>query len=202
MSTSALQLLQQEKARLEKENRVQQAEILTLRQYVNMLAELFGAAQRISTAKDLLDMLDQLLYNVIRIIGASDGSLSRLDQETGELEFIIVHGEIQHQLPGYRLKSDVGLAGWVLSEGEPLIVNNPRQDWRFSLQVDEEFTFLTHSILAVPVMKEDKPIGVIQILNKQQGEFSDTDAVLASVMGQVAALALAEMEIRTQATPG
>ena len=100
MSTSVLQLLQQEKARLEKENRLQQAEILTLRQYVEVMAELYWAAQQISSLDNPLDTLDQLLYNVIKVIGASDGSLSRLDETTGELEFLIVQGEVRHRLPG------------------------------------------------------------------------------------------------------
>ena len=202
MSTSVLQLLQQEKARLEKESRLQQAEILTLRQYVEVMAELYWAAQQISSLDNPLDTLDQLLYNVIKVIGASDGSLSRLDETTGELEFLIVRGEVRHRLPGHRIRSDVGVAGWVVSTGEPLIVNNPRQDWRFSLQVDEQFTFLTRSILGVPIMSQEKPIGVIQILNKQHGDFSETDALLVSVLGHGAGLVLTEMEMRTQTGAG
>jgi adenylate cyclase len=192
-------MFQQEKTRLEKENRVLQAEIFTLRQYVHLLAELYRVGQQIATIENLGKTLDQLLFNVIKVIGASDGSLSRLDATTGELEFLLVQGGIRKQLPGYRIRSDLGVAGWVLSEGKPQIVNNPGQDWRFSLQIDQEFKFLTKSILGVPVMYQDQPIGVIQILNKQQGDFSETDVVLVSVLGQVAGLALAELALRTRA---
>lgn len=202
MSTSVLQLLQQEKARLEKENRLQQAEILTLRQYVEVMAELYWATQQIPFLDNPLDTLDQLLYNVIKVIGASDGSLSRLDETTGELEFLLVQGEVRHRLPGHRISSDVGVAGWVVGEGEPLIVNNPRQDWRFSLQVDEQFTFLTRSILGVPIMSRNKPIGVIQILNKQHGDFTQTDALLVSVLSHAAALVFAKMAVQSQAGVG
>lgn len=202
MSTSVLQLLQQEKARLEKENRLQQAEILTLRQYVEVMAELYWATQQIPFLDNPLDTLDQLLYNVIKVIGASDGSLSRLDETTGELEFLLVQGEVRHRLPGHRISSDVGVAGWVVGEGEPLIVNNPRQDWRFSLQVDEQFTFLTRSILGVPIMSHNKPIGVIQILNKQHGDFTQTDALLVSVLSHAAALVFAKMAVQSQAGVG
>jgi GAF domain-containing protein len=199
-NTAALQMFQQEKTRLEKENRVLQAEVLTLRQYVHLLAELYRVDQQIATIENVRDTLDQLLYNIIKVIGASDGSLSRLDPDTGELEFLLVHGGIRKQLPGYRIKSNEGVAGWVLSEGKPQIVNNPSQDWRFSLQVDQEFRFLTKSILGVPVMYRDRPIGVIQILNKQHGDFSETDVTLVSILGQVAGLALAELVLRAKAT--
>jgi GAF domain-containing protein len=196
VSSSALQLLQQEKARLEKKSKTQQTEIQTLQRYIDLLAKLYWSSQEIAGEKNLLDTLDQLLCQVIHVIGAADGSLSYLDHDSGELIFLIVHGEVQKQLPGYRLKSNVGVAGWVVSEGQPLIVNNPRQDWRFSLEVDEEFAFMTRCILCVPVKENDTPLGVIQILNKPNN-FTETDATLASVLGHVAALALKEMDARS-----
>ncbi|MEW5960535.1 MAG: GAF domain-containing protein, partial [Chloroflexota bacterium] len=188
----------QEKARLEKENQAQQAEIQALRRYVEVLAELYRSAQNMAAQENHLDMLDRLLQRVIEVLEATDGSLSYLDTSSDELLFLLVHGQIRDQLPGYRLKSDVGVAGWVVSEGQPLIVNNPRQDWRFSLQVDREFAFLTRCILCVPVKLHKKPLGVIQILNKKNNNFTDTDAILASVLGHVAALALTEMNARSQ----
>lgn len=197
MSDSALQLLQQEKARLEKQSKTQQAEIQTMQRYVELLAKLYWSAQEIAGQKNLLDTLDQLLYQVIHVIGGADGSLSYLDPDSNELVFLIVHGQVRQQLPGYRLKSDVGVAGWVVSEGQPLIVNNPRQDWRFSLQVDEEFAFMTRCILCVPVKDKDTRLGVIQILNKPNNNFTETDATLVSVLGHVAALALKEMDARS-----
>ncbi len=200
MSTSALQLLQQEKARLEKENKAQQVEIQTLRRYIDVLANLYSSAQKITSQENLLDLLDKLLHQVIEVMEATDGSLSYLDKTTGELLFLLVHGEVREQLPGYRIKSDIGVAGWVVSEGQPLIVNNPRQDWRFSLQVDQEFAFLTRCILCVPVKYQDEPMGVIQILNKKNNNFTETDITLTSILGHVAGLALGEMNARSQLT--
>lgn len=200
MSTSALQLLQHVKARLEKETKAQQAEIQTLQRYVDLLAKLYWSAQNITTNENLLDIIDQLLYQVIHVIGATDGSLSYLNTDTKELQFLIVHGEVREQLPGYRLKSDIGVAGWVVSEGQPLIVNNPRQDWRFSFKIDEEFAFMTRCILCVPVKEENTPLGVIQILNKHNNNFTETDATLAAVLGHVIALALKEMDGRSLPT--
>jgi len=200
VSTSALQLLQHVKARLEKETKAQQAEIQTLQRYVDLLAKLYWSAQNITTNENLLDIIDQLLYQVIHVIGATDGSLSYLNTDTKELQFLIVHGEVREQLPGYRLKSDIGVAGWVVSEGQPLIVNNPRQDWRFSFKIDEEFAFMTRCILCVPVKEETTPLGVIQILNKHNNNFTEPDATLAAVLGHVIALALKEMDGRSLPT--
>jgi len=196
MNNTTLQFLQEEKARLRAKNETCQKEILILEHHLEVLAELYWTAQGIATEPDLFNLLDALLYTVITAIGTSDGSLSRLDPETDELVFTIVHGSVRKQLPGYRIKSDTGIAGWILQEAKPVIVNNTRQDWRFSQQVDEEFTFFTRSVLGVPIAKQNEPpMGVIQLVNKRE-DFIDSDVILLSVLGNVAALILEEMERR------
>lgn len=185
---TAFRYLQQEQSRLQAENTTQQQQIETLRQYVEVIAKLYYAVQK--PAAHTLDRLDQFLHEVIRVMGATDGSLSRLEPDTEELVFTIVHGAVRDQLTGYRMKSDVGIAGWVVAEQEPVIVNNTRQDWRFYQKIDSEFMFHSRSILCVPVMKGAHLAGVIQIINKQKGEFSETDQTLAMTLADFAAAVL------------
>ena len=191
MNESALRFLQQENARLQDENKLLREENLSLHHYASTVKELYWAAQRLESVDNPLDLLDELLYKTIEVIGANDGSISRLDQATGELVFVLVHGDIQQELRGYRIKGNVGIAGWVVNQREPLIVNNPRQDWRFSLEVDEEFNFFTRSIVCVPMVAQDELVGVIQLLNKRGDEFTETDMALLSILSQVAVKVLA-----------
>jgi GAF domain-containing protein len=163
------------------------------------LKDLYWATQRITSEENLFKLLDQILYNALSVLRAEDGSLLLLDEETDELVFVLVHGDIRHELRGYRIKSDVGIAGWVASQREPLIVNNPRQDGRFSLDIDEEFSFVTRSILCVPMIARGKLIGVIELLNKRDDAFAEADATLLLILGQVAAIALEEMQTRLEA---
>ena len=191
MNESALRFLQQENAHLQDENKLLREESLSLHRYMSTVKELYWAAQRLESVDNPLDLLDELLYKTIEVIGASDGSISRLDQATGELVFVLVHGDIQQELRGYRIKGNVGIAGWVVNQREPLIVNNPRQDWRFSLEVDQEFNFFTRSIICMPLLAQDELVGVIQLLNKRGDEFTETDMALLSILSQVAVKVLA-----------
>jgi GAF domain-containing protein len=191
MNESALRFLQQENARLQDENKLLREENLSLHHYISTVKELYGAAQRLESVDNPLDLLDELLYKTIEVIGANDGSISRLDQATGELVFVLVHGDIQQELRGYRIRGNVGIAGWVVNQREPLIINNPRQDWRFSLEVDQEFNFFTRSIVCMPMMAQDELVGVIQLLNKRGDEFTETDMALLSILSQVAVKVLA-----------
>ncbi|MBN1991802.1 MAG: GAF domain-containing protein [Anaerolineae bacterium] len=193
MDTSATRFLQQENIRLKRENEALKQKNKTLYHYLDIVKEIYQANQEIPFAEKPLDVLDQLLYQVINTVGAKDGSLSRLDEETGELVFVLVHGDLREQLPGYRLKGDAGVVGWAISNQKPIIVNNPRQDWRFSLAVDQEFSFSTRSIVCAPVLADNKPIGVIELVNKQDNEFTEADVALLLILNQVAAAVLQTM---------
>jgi GAF domain-containing protein len=196
---STVRFLQQENSRLKEENETLQEENLALRQYINALEELHRATERIVTEENLITLLDEILYNAMNVLNAQGGSLLIRDEDTDELAFVVVHGDIKRELEGYRLKSDVGIAGWVATNREAVVVNNPRQDRRFSLQVDEAFNFFTRSILCVPMMARDKVVGVIQLINKENGnQFSEADVALLSVLGHVAAVALEQINLRLE----
>ncbi|MDX1520271.1 MAG: GAF domain-containing protein [Anaerolineae bacterium] len=203
MSTSTSQLirfLQHENARLSDDNDKLREENRVMKQYVDALTELYWATKQITTEENLMNLLYQILDNGLSILNAEGGSLALLDTDTDELEFVVVRGGLGDKLVGYRIKGDAGIAGWVATHREPLIVNNPRQDNRFLVQVDETFDFFTHSILCVPLITGSKLIGVIQLLNKRDNsEFTDTDVVLLSILSHVAATALEEMRLELEA---
>jgi GAF domain-containing protein len=190
MSTSPIRYLQQENTRLRIENEAQRQEISTLRHYVHTLSELYQVSQRLHTEPNPWRTFVQQLDEVRRIVGAEEGSFSLLDRTTDELVFAIVHGPTAELMEGHRFRSDEGVAGWVLSNGGPVIINNPRQDWRFSSEIDDEFSFLTRSILCVAVMDDGEPIGVVELINKEHDDFTEADATLVSILGHIAAIAL------------
>ncbi|MDH3674849.1 MAG: GAF domain-containing protein [Anaerolineae bacterium] len=192
MTSSTMRFLQQESLRLNKELEALKQQNSRLEHYLDTVKALYWRGLAITSADEPVETLSQLLLDVISVIGADDGSISRLDEEAGELVFVMVHGELRQRLAGYRMKSDVGTAGWVVENQEPLIVNYPRQDWRFSGVVDEEFGFLTRSIMSIPILGEDRLIGVIQLLNKH-GEFNESDVAVVLTLSQVASKVLGNL---------
>jgi sigma-B regulation protein RsbU (phosphoserine phosphatase) len=196
-STQTLRFLQQENTRLREENDTLREENRALHRYMDALEDLYWAAQQITSEENLIKLLDQILHHAMVVLRAEDGSLLLLDEDKYELVFAVVHGDIRGELRGYRIGGDIGIAGWVATEGEPLIVDNPRQDWRFSPQIDEAFGFVTRSIVCVPMITRGKLVGVIELLNKYDGnKFIETDATLLSILAHVAATALEDMRSR------
>ena len=71
---------------------------------------------------------------------------------------------------------DEGIVGASFQEHKALIVNDPYSDKRFSPKIDHETGYLTHNIIAIPINNAfNKPIGVLQLLNKKNGDFDKED---------------------------
>lgn len=74
------------------------------------------------------------------------------------------------------LPADEGIVGASFREAKALIVNEPYADPRFSSKIDHGTGYLTKNIIAIPIMDAfNKPIGVLQLLNKKTGEFDRED---------------------------
>jgi GAF domain-containing protein len=190
-STSTLRFLQGENRRLLEENESLREEVLALREYMKALRTLHQATQTITAEQQLQPLLARIMHAALRVMDAADGSLALLDEPAGQLEFAVVLGELRSSLQGYRIDKNMGIAGWVATHGEPVIVNNARQDARFSPFVDDSFGFRTNSLICVPLVAEGRTIGVIEVLNKFSGEnFTDTDLDLLTILASVAAVAI------------
>ncbi len=86
---------------------------------------------------------------------------------------------------------DKSIAGWVVKEGEPLLIPDVRKDPRHYHQVDDMTKFSTRSILGVPLRVKDKVIGVLEVLNKiDDKEFTQDDVETLTILAAQAAIAI------------
>lgn len=176
--------LRREVARLQEENSVLREEVLSLRQYLESLYSLMDAIDQLDPTEEIMPLLDRILYNAMTVIDAKDGSLLVMDDETSELVFVLARGEVgPEKLVGHRIPAGKGIAGWVVKNQRPTIVNNARADDRFYAGVDQTFQFQTNSVLAVPIMGRGNVLGVIEVLNKHNGmPFNTADQTLLQLL--------------------
>ena len=64
------------------------------------------------------------------------------------------------------MPSGTGVAGWVLTTREPLIVNDTTSDSRFSREAAERTGFVPTSLMCAPLLHGDQALGVINVLNR------------------------------------
>ena len=196
-----VRLLQLEIARLADDNRDLKDELQVLRSSVRALSALQDIIQRITPQTDVLMLLDDLLASAVAVVGASDGSLLLVDEDTDELVFAVVHGEARDRLSGYRMPPGKGIAGWVATNKRPLVLTNVREDSRFYPKIDEAFGFHTRSLAAIPLLDGDRILGVLEAVNKNYDrEFTDVDHDLLMIVAHLASVALTRAEAYTEET--
>jgi sigma-B regulation protein RsbU (phosphoserine phosphatase) len=187
--------LQQENKRLLQENESLRHEVTMLHDVLDALRALQEVSSRIDAKTNVLSLLDRILASALTSIGSKDGSLMLIDNEGNELVFVVVHGAIRDTLMNHRIPLGEGIGGWVAVNGRAVMIPNVRIDPRFSTAVDQNFNFKTRSLLCVPITFGNRVMGVIQAINKGNGdEFNRADLALLGVVAQLAATAMSRAE--------
>jgi len=154
------------------------------------LATLNEISKELSSTLDLENLLVRIMRAAVEILGTEAGTLFLIDDQTNELVFRVVEGGAQN-LVGTRLPAGVGIVGEAAVSGSPVIVNNVMQDRRWFSDVDRETEFQTQSLLAVPLRLQDQSIGVLEVINKQDGSaFDDEDTSLLTTFAAQASVAI------------
>jgi GAF domain-containing protein len=170
--------------RLREENLALEQEAGVLRQFMESMATLIEAVEKPNRETEALTLLSQVLDSAIRAIGARDGSLLVPDTDTGELVFVLVQGaSTKTSLIGRRLPAGRGIAGWVAENRRGTTVNNVPADERFYPELDVELDYRTSSLLAAPLLGGNRLLGVVEVINKQDGKlFSTGNLTLLTLM--------------------
>ena len=156
-------------------------------------AELHGLVDTARVIHSASHDPDNLLPTIIRIAGemldVGGATIALRDKEAGGLvfQFVVTEGSTS-KLASFRLAEGEGIVGDCVAKRLAVIVNNPRQDPRFSKKADDESGFVTKSILCVPLVVDAQCIGALELVNKNGDEgFSRHDLALAeAVAGQIA----------------
>ncbi len=167
----------------------------------NALRELnamLNVSRILSTNISLDDLLERIINELVATIEAERGTLYLVDEISGELFSSIVSsdtGEIQE----IRLKIGQGISGQVAATGKVLNIRDAYSVSGFAQNIDQKTGFRSHSILAAPMRNYyQKIIGVVQLLNKIDGEFTTRDERLLVAMASQAAISIENARLYSQ----
>jgi GAF domain-containing protein len=125
------------------------------------------------------------------IFGAKASSIFLLDEEANELVFAAVAGEGEERLIGTRIQASTGIAGWVASSRQPLVLEDVQDDPRFARDVAEATGYVPKGLMAVPLLHEERVLGVLQVLDRpQRSRFTLHEMELLGLFANQAAIAL------------
>lgn len=156
-------------------------------QFVRM-RNLIEASKIINSTLDLDKLLGLILNAAADGIGADRGTLYLVDEMKGELWSRVLQGKDMVEI---RLPMGKGIAGSVAQTGETVTILDAYNDPRFNPEIDKKTGYKTHSMLCMPMRtKEEKIIGVFQLLNKKEGEFDKDDEIFIDALSAHASVAI------------
>ena len=170
--------------RAEVEDNTAAAELRTL------LAQL-GAVSILGASDEHSDVLEHIVKTAMHVLLAQAGSLYLVDESSGELVFEVALGEHAAPLCGQHIPLGQGIAGWVAVSGQAISVADVQQDPLWADEVARTVGYVPRSMLATPLYLRDNVIGVLQLLDKDDGQaFSAADIATLGMFAQQAAVTI------------
>jgi putative nucleotidyltransferase with HDIG domain len=171
---------------------VKNANLLTEnKKRIERLEHLMELTKYVNSTLDLDSLLNTMLEISTDMLGAEAGSVLLLDEKKEELVFAAATGTERDKIKHVRVPVGDGIAGWVAREDESVLVADAQHDPRFFKKADENTSFKTKTIIAVPLKTKQKIVGVVEILNKKDDTpFNDEDKNLLEALANQAAVAI------------
>lgn len=137
--------------------------------------------------------IDNVLPNVLRIcveaVGATGGTIYLHDPATNTLVFrYVLPVEVRDVLELSNIPDDFGVAGRVFQSGQTEISEfQPAENDRNTIESQTGVQIRT--MITVPLKLEgEAPLGVVQVINKLDGVFTESDAMVLDTVAAVSTL--------------
>jgi Nif-specific regulatory protein len=164
-----------------------------LEQRITRLSALYEISSTLNYSIDIDQLLKLILKKTKELLNVEGASIIFWDEKKKSLYFPIVAEEtkeLESRLKNLYFSCDLGIAGWVLRECKPALVHDVDKDTRFYKEVDERTGYKTKSLLCVPLCVKKGILGVIETINKKNGQFTEEDQTLLMSMASNIAISI------------
>ncbi len=144
----------------------------------------------LASTLEVKEVLRRLMTRVYTAIDVEDGSVLLIEEPSGDLVSQVVLGALSDDNKPFRVPRGQGIAGEVALSGAPVIVNDTNNDPRHFKKIDTDTGFLTQSLMCVPILTHERIIGVLEVVNKKSGPFTEHDQFLLSSLANYAGIAI------------
>jgi Nif-specific regulatory protein len=153
------------------------------------LSMLFKTIMVISKEEDFDDLLNVIAREAAILCEAERSTIFLLSETGDELWAKVALGVEEAET--LRIPANTGVAGYVVSKGETVLIDDAYKDDRFNPEVDDRTGYRTQNICCVPLKGRDERIlGAFQILNKRAGSFTDEDVEMLVTLARHAAVTI------------
>ncbi|MGD9486587.1 MAG: SpoIIE family protein phosphatase [Calditrichaceae bacterium] len=162
-----------------------------MEQLVTEMSALHEITRAFESGQNLQSLLEFIMDKCMTLMSAEAASLMLMVEDGKELEFKVALGPKGKEVKPFRLQVGKGIGGWVAQMKEAVLIPDAYKDSRFDPSFDKKSGFVTRTILCVPMVYQEKTIGVMQILNRKDGQpFNENDLMLFTIFATQAALSI------------
>jgi GAF domain-containing protein len=153
---------------------------------------LYGVGKSVASSLDLEEVLHRVVEAAVYVVGAEEGSLMLLDEEQGEL-YVRASKNLDSKAQSMRKRVTDSLAGKVLQTKRAIAIGNDSQ-WKRT-----HTALLVKSLIYVPLILQNKPIGVLGVTNRlKESSFDSNDTRALSALGGYATIAINNANIYSE----
>lgn len=165
--------------------------IQDLQQTLNELEILHKVSQKLSEKRDLPFLFAEILESSKTLLKAEASSLLLFDSAKNKLYFDVVAGDKKKIINKMEINLGEGIAGWVAKNKKSILIEDCYKDSRFNPAFDIKTNFKTKSMICVPMIRHDKLIGVMQVINRKEGlSFDNSDLKIFETLASQCAIAI------------
>lgn len=126
--------------------------------------------QTVDIANTMTDPLTSSIENLMRVtaseLNSEEASVLIRDGDNGDLRFLSAIGRVAEHLLDMKVPAGKGIAGFVFSSGQPMVVADAGGEETFYAEVDKRTGYSTQTILATPLRYNGEIIGVLEYVNR------------------------------------
>ncbi|MEK0181682.1 MAG: adenylate/guanylate cyclase domain-containing protein [Oscillatoriales cyanobacterium] len=159
------------------------------------VAALLRATTTLGQSLDLETTLRSVMDQARDLMQADRSTLFLLNRETNELWTKVAKADGKTMMK-IRIPANRGIAGYVASTGQTLNITDAYDDPRFDPTTDQQTGYRTRTVLCMPVYNaKGELIGVTQLINKNQGTFTNSDEEFLRAFNSQAGMALQNSQL-------
>ncbi len=166
-----------------------------LQKKLSRYTQLQSIAEELSNLTDVSAIAQLAVDRALSLIGKSDVCLLFLvDKEQQELSLFA--SKKRDTLPSIRAKHGDQFDRYVLRTHRPLLVNDVRRDFRFTVTITPERPI--SSVIACPLLLGQSPEGVLRLDSAQPGIYTQDDLRLLDILLDLVSLAITNAKLFAQ----
>lgn len=150
------------------------------------LLAVLKVSRQLAASTDLIHLLKVIEESALKVLDCERATVFLYDGKSDEL-----YSNVGTGVTEIRFSAEKGIAGQAFQTATAINILDAYADSRFNPEIDKKTGFRTRNMLTFPLVGiDDVPIGVLQVLNKRGGSFTNWDVALVHNYGAQAGVAL------------